>query len=274
MSPCSPTPGIAPGVPPHRPTISRYALGLLLAAGCARAPEPSTVVVAAAADLKFALDELLGAYRQRHPEVAVNVVYGSSGNFHAQLQNEAPFDLYFSADVEYPRRLAAQGLALGDDVFLYAVGRIVLWVPNNSPLDVERLGGDALLDPAVRRIAIANPQHAPYGRAAVAALRSLGVHDRVADKLVLGENIAQTAQFVESGAADVGVLALSLALAPAMHGKGRHYELPPASYPRMDQGGMVTRWARHPEAAKSVRDFVLAESGRAVLKRYGFFLPE
>lgn len=268
------TPDVAQRAPSHRPAVPTCLLGLLLAAGCARAPGPDTVVIAAAADLKFALDELLGAYRQQHPQVAVNVVYGSSGNFHAQLQNEAPFDLYLSADVDYPRRLAERGLALDGDVFLYAVGRIVLWVPEDSALDVERRGADVLLDPAVRRIAIANPQHAPYGRAAVAALRTLGVHDRIAGKFVLGENIAQAAQFVASGAADVGVIALSLALAPAMHGKGRHHELPPGSYPRMDQGGLVTRWARHPAAAKSVRDFVLAPPGRAVLARYGFFPPE
>lgn len=248
-------------------------MGLWLGA-CRQAAAGERVIVAAAADLKFALDELVGEFRTQHPEIAVEVTYGSSGNFQAQLQNRAPFDLFFSADVDYPRRLAQQGMALDGEVFVYAVGRIVLWAPNRSPLDLASLGPRTLLDPGVKKIAIANPHHAPYGRAAVAALRSLDLHDRVAAKFVLGENIAQTAQFVTSGAADVGVLALSLATAPALRDQGRYWEFPLDSYPRMEQGGMVLRWAKHPAAATALRDFVLAPHGRAVLKRYGFFLPE
>ncbi len=230
------------------------------------------LTIAAAADLKFALDELVKDYRGAHPEVEISVTYGSSGNFFAQLENQAPFDLYFSADIDYPRKLAAAGHAL-DDVFLYAVGRIVIWVPSTSKIDVEKLGIESLADATVKKIAVANPQHAPYGRAAVASLKSLRAFDSAEPKLVYGENIAQTAQFIESGSADIGVIALSLAVAPQMKDKGRYYELPLESYPKMEQGGMIVKWTKNAEAARSFRDFVLNDKGRDLLKRYGFFLP-
>lgn len=237
------------------------------------APErKQTLAIAAASDLKFALDELLKEFRAKHPGAQVRVTYGSSGNFLAQLSNGAPFDVFLSADVAYPRQLAEQGLVSGD-VFSYAVGRLVVWVPKGSPLRVEQRGLDVLREPEARRIAIANPQHAPYGRAAEAAMKSAGVYDAVKDKLVLGENIAQTAQFVQSGAADVGLLALALALAPAMKDQGRHGEVPLDAYPRMEQGGAILKRAEDPELARQFRDFMLGAEGKAILQRYGFFLP-
>jgi molybdate transport system substrate-binding protein len=232
------------------------------------------LAVAAAADLQFALDELVSEFRARHPAIGVRITYGSSGNFFAQLHNRAPFDLYFSADLDYPRKLADAGHALDGNVFLYGVGRLVVWVPARSPIAVEQLGIRSLLTPGVRKIAIANPRHAPYGAAAVAALKSLQVYAAVEPRLVLGENIAQTAQFVQSGAADLGIVALALAVAPQMRDAGRYWEIPLDAYPRMDQGGMILKWTREPVAARAFRDFILGESGRAVLKRYGFFLPE
>ncbi|HYO55318.1 molybdate ABC transporter substrate-binding protein, partial [Archangium sp.] len=198
---------------------------------------------------------------------------GSSGNFLAQISNGAPFDVFLSADVAYPRELANQGLVAGD-VFLYAVGRIVVWVPKDSPLAVESLGLKALLEPAAKRIAIANPRHAPYGRAAEAALKSQGLHEAVKDKLVLGENIAQTAQFVRSGSADAGIIALALALAPAMKDQGRYWEVPLDAYPRMEQGGAILKRARAPELARQFRDHLLGAEGKALLERYGFFPPK
>lgn len=230
--------------------------------------------VAAAADLKFALDELVTEFHAGQPGTQVDVTYGSSGNFYAQLQNQAPFDLYFSADIEYPRRLAAAGLALDGSVFAYAVGRIVVWTPHASPLDVERLGIQSLFSPVVKKIAVANPRHAPYGAAAVAAMKSLNVYERAEPKLVYGENIAQTMQFVQSGAADIGIVALSLALAPLLHGTGRYWEIPLDAYPEMQQGGIILSGTKEAQAARAFRDFVLHEHGREVLKRYGFFLPE
>lgn len=232
------------------------------------------LTIAAAADLKFALDELAAEFRTHHPGVTVKISYGSSGNFYAQLRNRAPFDLYFSADIEYPRQLAEAGLALDTNVFLYAVGRLVVWTPTHSLIDVGKLGIQSLLAPSVKKVAIANPRHAPYGVAAVAALKSLKVYDRLEPRLVLGENIAQTAQFVQSGAADIGIIALSLAIAPQMRDAGRHWEIPLDAYPKMEQGGIILNWTQHPAAARTFRDFVLGEHGREVLKRYGFFLPE
>lgn len=232
-----------------------------------------TLAVAAAADLQFALDEIVGQFARLHPSVTVNVTYGSSGNFFSQLSNGAPFDMFFSADVEFPRRLAAAGLVSADSEFLYAVGRIVLWMPRSSPLALQRLGMAVLTDPSVHHVAIANPTHAPYGKAAEAAMKSLGVYEQVKSKLVLGENVAQAAQFVQSGSAEVGVIALSLALAPALQREGTYWEVPLQGYARLEQGGVIMRSAHDPSAARLLRDFVLSESGRATLKRYGFFLP-
>lgn len=174
------------------------------------------VVVAAAADLKFAMAPLVAAFRATRPDVVFKISYGSSGSFHAQISNGAPFDLFFSADADFPRQLAKAGLSTDGKVALYGIGQLVVWVPAASPIDVRKLGIRALLHPSVRRIAIANPRHAPYGRAAEAAMKSLGVHEQLMEKLVLGENVAQAAQFVESGSAEIGILALSLALAPAL----------------------------------------------------------
>jgi molybdate transport system substrate-binding protein len=254
-----------------------FVVGSLIAPGvsAASAHGAQTVLrVAAAADLKFALDELISEFHAAHPGTRVEVSYGSSGNFFAQLQNRAPFDVYFSAEVSYPRKLAAAGHALDGDVFLYAVGRIVVWARNSAPIDVAARGIRSLLEPGVRKVAIANPQHAPYGAAAVEAMEALGVYEEIKSRLVYGENVAQTAQFVQSGAADVGILALALALAPSMQKEGRYWEIPLDAYSRIDQGGMIPAWATQPDAARALRDFVLEERGRGVLARYGFSLPE
>jgi molybdate transport system substrate-binding protein len=210
-------------------------------------------------------------FEKQHQDVKVNISYGASGTFFAQLQNRAPFDLYFSADLEYPRRLAAAKLADGD-VFHYGTGRLVLWVGKNSSLDLNKLGAKALLEPAARKVAIANPRHAPYGRAAVEAMKSLGVYNQTEARLVLGENVAQAAQFVQSGAADIGIIAFSAALHPQMR-EGTYWEIPPELFPPLAQGGMITRWATDAEAARTFRDYVLGKSGRAVLKRHGFIVP-
>jgi molybdate transport system substrate-binding protein len=231
------------------------------------------VQVAAAADLKFALDEIIDSFHRQYPDIRAQVTYGSSGNFFAQLSNRAPFDIYFSADVDYPRKLIEQGLALRETAFLYAVGRIVVWVPRRSSVDLEHLGIQALVDPSVRKVAIANPKHAPYGRAAEAAMKTLGVYEQVQERLVLGENIAQTAQFIQTGAADIGIIALALALAPALREEGRYWEIPLDAYPRMDQGGVILPWAKDMAAAQALRTFVLAPQSKDILRRYGFSLP-
>jgi molybdate transport system substrate-binding protein len=227
--------------------------------------------IAAASDLQFALEELIAAYGEDNPEESVVASYGSSGTFFSQLQSEAPFDLYLSADMTYPQQLEEDGLTLPDSLFEYAVGRIVVWVRGDSDIDVEQLGMDALLDPSVRKIAIADPDHAPYGRAAVAAMESYGIYDEVQDGLVLGENISQTAQFVQSGGADIGIIALSLALAPGAD--GRYWDIPLERYPAILQGGATMRWARDPEATHGFVAFMLGERGREILETYGFTMP-
>ena len=236
------------------------------------APAHRRVAVAAAADLRFALDELTATFRQAHADMEIAVSYGSSGSFYAQLLNRAPFDVFLSADLDYPKKLAQQGLTRGP-VFAYAVGRIVLWVPASSPIDVSTLGMSALAASHVSHIAIANPAHAPYGRAAEAAMKAAGIYDRVQPKLVFGDNVGQALQFVQSGSADMGIVALSLAVSPAAASAGRFWEIPLTMYPRMEQGGTVLDWASDAEAARLLCELITGPSGRATLKRFGFYLP-
>lgn len=243
-------------------------------ASSGRSDPPSELHIAAAADLRFALDELAREFEAKRPTTQIKLSYGSSGSFFAMIQNQAPFDLFFSADIHYPQKLVEAGLGADTNVFLYGIGRLVLWVPADSKVDIEQRGVRALLDPAIRKIAIANPKHAPYGRAAEAALKAHQIYDQVQSKLVFGENIGQALQFVQSGAAEIGVIALSLVQARQLKGQGRFWEVPLHSYPKMEQGGLILKRAKDPESARAFREFVLSKSGRAVLKRYGFFLPE
>lgn len=235
--------------------------------------EPGVLRIAAAADMRFAMEDIIAEFRQEYPTVRVEVTYGSSGNFYAQLSNHAPFDIFFSADVDYPRRLIREGVALADTEFLYAIGRLIVWVPRASSIDVEKLGMKSLLDAAVKKIAIANPRHAPYGRAAVDAMKRMGVYEQVKDRIVFGDTVMQTAQFVASGAADIGLISHSLVTAPALRDKGRYWEVPVDAYPLREQGGVILSWARDNAAAKALRDLVLGERGKAILRRYGFALP-
>jgi molybdate transport system substrate-binding protein len=231
------------------------------------------VRIAAASDLKFALDEIVALVAEEQPEVEVTTTYGSSGTFLSQIVNGAPFDLFLSADLAYPQELVAQGLASEEDLFPYAVGRLVLWAGDGGRLDPDD-GLAGLAAPDVRRVAIANPEHAPYGVAAVEALRSAGVFDEVEPKLVLGENVAQAAEFVQSGNADAGIVALSLVKSDPLRDVGSWVEVPLDAYPRLYQGGVVLGSARDPDAARLVRDAMLGPEGAAILARYGFSLPD
>jgi molybdate transport system substrate-binding protein len=250
--------------------LSRFLifLSLLLIGRAAHAQE---IRVAAAADLKFALDELDTQYEKQTGK-KVAVIYGSSGNFFAQIQNGAPFDLFLSADIEYPRKLEAAGLAEPGTVYEYAVGRIVIWMPPDARADLARLGWKALLQPGVERIAIANPEHAPYGRAAVAALRKAGVYEQVRRRLVYGENIAQAAQFVASGSAQAGIVALSLAVSPPMR-DGKRWEIPAETYPPIEQGALILKSAKNKDGARAFLAFLKSAGGRKILEAYGFMPP-
>jgi len=250
-------------------------LGSLLIGGCTPKPEATsnTLTLAVASSVQFAMEDLIKEYHAMRPEISVKATYGSSGNFFAQIQNRAPFDLYLAADMRYPEELAKAGLAMDGKVSRYAVGGLVLWVPNASPLDVEKLGVQVLVDPAVKKIALANPKLAPYGSAAVAAMKSLMVHEQAEPKWVLGENITQTAQFVESGAADIGFLALSHVLSDKMKGKGRYWEVPANAFPAIEQGLVIVKNTPNAAAAKDFREFILSDAAAKVLVRHGFKLP-
>ncbi len=226
------------------------------------------ITIAAASDLNFAFREVAAKY-ERTTGDHVRLSLGSSGNFYAQIQNGAPFDLFFSADIAYPRKLEEVGLTVPGSLYPYAIGRIVLWAGKDSRLDLSK-GMDVLLEPTIKKIAIANPKHAPYGRAAVAVMEHAQIYDRVKDKLVLGENISQAAQFVESGAADVGIIAMSLALAPPMQVAGRYWEIPADAHPSIEQGAAILRGAKNLERAKAFLSFIRGAEGQAIMKRYGF----
>jgi molybdate transport system substrate-binding protein len=244
---------------------------LLLALLMLRAASAQDIRVAAAADLQFALDDLTVQYAKQSGK-KVDVSYGSSGNFFAQIQNGAPFDVFFSADIEYPRKLEAAGLAEPGTLYEYAVGRIVIWMPDNANVDLADLGWKALVQHSVEKIAIANPEHAPYGRAAVAALQSAGIYEQVRRRLVYGENISQAAQFVSSGNAQAGIIALSLAVSPAMR-DGKRWEIPANMHPRIEQAALILKSTKDEEGARAFLAFVKGSAGRKTLESYGFTLP-
>ena len=227
--------------------------------------------VAAAADLQFTLDEL-GTQYEKQTTRKMNVSYGSSGNFFAQIQNGAPFDVFLSADIEYQRKLEAAGLAEAGTLYEYALGRIVIWMPANTRVDLAKLGWKALLDPSIQKIAIGNPEHAPYGRAAVAALRSAGIYEQVRAKLVYGENIAQAAQFVASGNAQAGILALSLAISPPMR-EGKRWEIAPNMHPPIEQAAVILKSAKDKDGARAFLTFLKSAEARKIFESHGFSVP-
>jgi len=253
--------------------VSRFAarllifICLLVAGQTAHAGEKITI--AAAADLKFALDEVVALFSRLHPADRVETIYGSSGKFQTQIRQGAPFDLYFSADIAYPRALKEEGFA-ASEVQPYAVGRIVLWSPSR---DAGRMMLADLADPAIRKIAIANPKHAPYGKRAEEALKAAGVWEKVEAKLVYGENVAQAAQFVQTGNAQAGIIALSLALSPELAKQGSYALIPDKLHQPLEQGFIVTRRAAGNPLAQVFARFMSGSEARAVMTRYGFVLP-
>ncbi len=229
------------------------------------------VSIAAASDLVFCLEALHAEFIKAEPGTVMQVATGSSGNFHAQIRNGAPYDVFLSADLRYPRALITAGAADESSLTLYAIGRIVVWTLRPD-LDLESLAS-IVRNPLVRRFAIANPDHAPYGLAAHQALEASGLLNEVRPRLVLGENISQTAQFVQTGNADAGIVAMSLVLAPALAGQGRWMELPADLHAPLEQGAVLTtRGAANP-AARRYLEFLRSPAARAIFERYGFRLP-
>ena len=240
---------------------------LLVAVQTAHAGEKITI--AAAADLKFALDEIVVQFNKAHPADRVEPIYGSSGKFQTQIRQGAPFDLYFSADIAYPRALKEESFA-ASEVQPYAVGRIVLWSPSR---DAARMTLADLADPAIRKIAIANPKHAPYGKRAEEALKASGVWEKVEAKLVYGENVAQAAQFVQTGNAQAGIIALSLALSPELAKQGSYALIPDKLHQPLEQGFIITKRAAANPLAQAFARFMAGQEARAIMSRYGVVLP-
>lgn len=229
------------------------------------------LAVAAASDLQDVLPTAIQTF-ERTAGLTVNVSFGSSGNFFAQIQNGAPFDVFLSADVDYPRALERAGLVEPGTLSSYATGSLVLWTRIGSGVDVKR-GLNVLLSDRVRHIAVANPKHAPYGRAAVTAIRTAGLYDTLQPRLVFGENVSQAAQFVQSGNAEAGLIPLSLARAPADFAVGQYVPVPSSLYPPIEQAAVVVRASRNKDAARAFVAFLTQATARAILERAGFGPP-
>ena len=240
--------------------------------GHAQSIAAGPITVAAAADLQFALPEIVNAYTKA-TGIPVRVTYGSSGNLAAQIANGAPFDVLLSADVRYPQQLIADKNAAPESLTQYARGCLVVWFGASVRNLPAHAGIADVAAPEIRNLAIANPKHAPYGRAAEAALKSAGIYDRVASKLVLGENIAQTAQFVESGNAQAGLVALSLLQGSKNHHEGVWRMVPLDTYPPLDQAGVVTSHGAKNSAARKFLEFLHSEAVRKIFEAYGFRRP-
>lgn len=276
-----------------------WVVGLLFWLGVALA-QTETVRVVAAADLQYALTEIGKEFESKNPGVKVSISYGSSGKIFTQLQQGLPADIYFSADEVFPKRLEQAGLAVPGTVKLYAVGRMVIWASNSlvqQGLDPKRLGPKMLLDPRITQIAIANPVHAPYGRAAVTMLERFGLlrNTRQANwegmtagipayydigplrrgkpsfQFIYGENISQTAQLALSST-NVGLIALSIAKAPQMEQAGSFWLAPLSSHLRLSQTYVILKGQDRP-AVRRFYEYIGMEEAHKILRKYGFLLP-
>lgn len=244
---------------------------LISLVGARVASAAESVSIAAAADLTYCLEDINAAFKKAHPGAELKVSTGSSGNFATQIKNGAPFEVFLSADASFPRELIKAGLADENSFSIYAVGKIVLWTSTPDKVDVTK-GFDVLKDPngPVKKLAVANPDHAPYGRAAKEALAHEKLWDAVQPRVVLGENIAQTAQFVETGNADAGLVALSLVLSPKLSKVGKWWEVPVDTYNKLEQGVILTKAGANNALAKAYVEFLKTDEARVIFDRYGF----
>lgn len=245
---------------------------VILCCALALPSQAQEITVAAAADLHSAMDEIVSHFRSES-SARLKVTYGSSGNFYQQIQSGAPFDLFFSANTDYPKRLESAGLIVPGTYYEYARGKLVLLVSSASTIDLKK-GLQVLLDRSIKKIAIADPNHAPYGQAAVAALKKENLYDKVSPKLVTGENISQAASFVLSGAADVGIIAMSLAVTPASQSQVRFVEIPADEYPPIQQACVILRSSKDQKLARQFESYVQGPEAAKILQRYGFEIPD
>jgi len=218
--------------------------------------------------MKYIMPEFVSNYKAQHPKANIEVNYGSSGLFFQQISNGASFDLYFSADNSYPQKLKELGLVNGN-VITYAFGTLVLY---SSTIDISK-GIEILKEPAVKKIAIANPQHAPYGKRAEECLNFYGLYETVKSKLVFGDNITQTAQFALTGNADVALIALAIAMAPDLKSKGKYILLDTKSYKPVEQACVLLKvWQTNPEASKFMK-YILSDECKPIFEKFGFIVP-
>lgn len=247
--------------------VKRCARFLVLAFVCMACPNlyAQKTTIAAASSLRPALDYLVAAYTEQHPQHELEIIYGSSGRLMAQIINGAPFDVFMSADMEFPQKLFDEGMATSAPV-VYGLGRLVLW---SAHLNAAGLQLSDLSNNSIRRIAIAQPAVAPYGQRAQEAMIAAGVWDAVQSRLVFAENISQVAQMSESGAADIGIVALSLAVQPGLLERGYHL-IDAALHQPLEQGFVVTRRAAQNPVADNFSRFLVSETARTILKANGF----
>lgn len=242
----------------------------MLLAGLLFAPtlyaQAQKLTVAAAADVGPAFKEVVAGF-EKQSGAKVDLVLNSSGTLYTQIQKGADYDLFFSSDREYPKKLQDAGLA--DSLTNYAEGAIVLWVRSDSKLDLSK-GMNLLLDPSVRKISLANPAHAPYGRAAMSALQHAGLADKVKDKLMPADSTEQATEMAEVGRADVAITAMSFGVGRALKGQGRFAEVPRDSYPRVEQAAVILKSSKQQTAAKAFLAYLKTPAATSILQRFGF----
>jgi len=250
--------------------LRNLVIALLLASSTSPAVQAADLLVAASANTSYMIKDVSNAFGKRTGH-RVRISVGASGTIYSQILNGAPFDLFLSADTEYPRRLEEQGLARPGSFTVYAVGRLVLWTRTASGVDVARLQMKSLIGPNVRKVAIANPRHAPYGKAALETLRHFGLEQAVKPKLVLGESASQVLEFVSTGGAEVGMLPLSLALAAAASQEGRYWVIPDSAHSKLEQAAVILKGGRAaPALASRFLDFLNGSEGKKFLVKYGY----
>ncbi|HEY3757738.1 MAG TPA: molybdate ABC transporter substrate-binding protein [Opitutaceae bacterium] len=252
-------------------TTKRFWIILFLWLAPAALCSAQTLRIAAAANLMFVLPAIDADFAATHPGITVTPVFGSSGNLVSQIEQGAPFDVFLSADIEFPRKLIAAGGADASTLKTFAYGKLVLW-STQPDLPMPTIAA-VVRNSRVTRLAIANPRTAPYGRAAREAIARLGLLEVAEPKLVTAENIAQTAQFVSSGNAEAGFVALSLVLAPNLKDRGRWLDVPADLYTSIAQAGVVTHRAAGNESARAYLEFLSSPPARSALARFGYGTP-
>mgnify|MGYP001001364901 CR=1 FL=1 len=248
--------------------MKRIIIALTLLYGCSIClSAQQKVKVAAAANLRFVLEEIKKQYESANRQTDIEITFGSSGTLTQQIVNGAPFDLFMAADMEFPQKVKEQGFAAGD-VKTYIYGKVALW---SSTIDVKK-GLKTVTLPEVKKIAIADPKKAPYGENAVAVLKKQKLYDRISSKIVWGENISQAAQYAFSGNAEIGFIALSLALAPDMKGKGIYYVLPPKICPPIAQGCVLLKHGSANGEVQKFMNYVMSKACNNIWRNFGYGL--